>query len=61
MADVTGTKMLGCDRAERGVNWLSHPESGLRGRIIGEREGLVAPVPLLDPVIFLASIRLADL
>jgi hypothetical protein len=57
MAEVARAKMVGCDHAERGVNWVSHPKLGLCRRIIGERERLVAPMPLLDSVVFLPSIR----
>ncbi|RDZ34365.1 hypothetical protein DVK03_17950 [Haloferax sp. Atlit-109R] len=49
--------MLRCNRADRGVNWFSHPSSGLRRRVVGERERFVAPVPLVDEIVFLASVR----
>ncbi|AAG21005.1 Vng6393h (plasmid) [Halobacterium salinarum NRC-1] len=49
--------MLGRDRPDRGFDWFSHPNSGLRGRVVGERERFVAAVPLLDEIVFLAGIR----
>lgn len=57
VSNVARPEMLGRDRADRGFDWLCHASSGLRGRILGERERLVAAVPLLDEFVFLASIR----
>ena len=57
VANVTRTEMLGCDRADRGFDWFSHPGSGLRRRVGGERERLVTAIPLVDEIVFLASIR----
>ena len=50
MATVTRSKKIGCDRANRGFDWLCLASSGLCGRIIGERGRLVAAVPLLNEI-----------
>jgi hypothetical protein len=55
---MTWTKMLGCDRADRGFDWFSHPSLRLRGRIVSECEGFVAAVPFIDDIILVASVRL---
>ena len=58
VSNVARSKMLGRDRADRCFDWLCHVRSGLERRIVGERERLVAAVPLLDEIVFLAGIRL---
>jgi len=44
VADVIQSDMLGCDRADRCLDWLYYVGSGLRGWVVSERKGHVAAV-----------------
>ena len=57
VSNVTRSEMLGRDRSDRCLDWLCHANSRLSRRIVGEREGLLAAVPLVDEIVFVASIR----
>lgn len=57
VAHVARSEMLSSDRSNRCFDWLCH-QLGLDGRIISERERLVATVPLLNKIVFLAGVCL---
>lgn len=57
MSNMAQLEMLGRDRDDRALDWLCHLRLGLGGRIVGERERLLAAVPLLDGITSMRNVN----